>query len=51
MGASVTDDASRIKGTSWMQGVNEFFDEHGNFVEALDARWLTTINATTLSAA
>jgi hypothetical protein len=35
----VTDNAEGMKALFWMQGVNEFYDDQGNFVEALDVWW------------
>ena len=35
----VTDDPKGMKALFWMQGANEFYDEHGNFVETLDVWW------------
>ena len=35
----VTDDPNGMKALFWMQGVNEFYDDAGNFVESLDVWW------------
>ncbi|WP_404711052.1 2,4'-dihydroxyacetophenone dioxygenase family protein [Sphingomonas sp. MMS24-J13] len=35
----VTDNPEGMKALFWMQGVNEFYDDQGNFVEALDVWW------------
>jgi hypothetical protein len=34
-----------------VHGADEFFDEHGNFVETLDMWWLTIVKAVAPSAA